>query len=100
MLGSRKNEGKNKIPSRLLDRVADLNSVPLQFELVSIHVHVQVKILILIALTVNEKTALRISFAEFDFEHIYSLSQRNRLKVMSSRHKEDVSLSYNEYTGI
>ncbi len=87
MLDSRKNEGKNKIPRSLLDRVADLNSVPLQFELVSIHVHVQIKIFIFVPLAIDEKTALRISFAEFDLEHIHSLSQRDRLKVMDAGHE-------------
>jgi hypothetical protein len=75
MLGSRKNEGKNKIPCRLLNLMTNLDSVPFEFELVTIYVNVQVKVFILVPFPIDEKTALWITFAKLGLEHLDSLSE-------------------------
>jgi hypothetical protein len=80
ILGGGKDEGENKIPTRLLHRVAHLDRIPLQFELVTVYVDIQVQVFILIAFAVNEKTALLIPFAELCLSY-YSFALFADLKM-------------------
>jgi len=50
--------------------VAHLNRIPFQFELVAVHIDIQVKVFILITFTINEETALGVSFTEFRLKHL------------------------------
>jgi hypothetical protein len=86
ILRGREDEGENEIPTCLLDYVAHLSRIPLQFELVTVHIDIQIQVFILIAFTINEETALGVPFAEFYLKHLYGLPQRDRLKVTGAGH--------------
>ena len=88
VLRGREDEGENEIAICLLDRVAYLDRIPLQFELVTIQLDMQDQVFVLIAFAIDEETALGIPFAELHLKYFHGLSQRDHLKIMGAGHAD------------
>jgi hypothetical protein len=69
--------------------MTNLDGIPFKFELVTIDVNVQVKVFVFIPFPIDEKTALRVPFAELGFEQIHCLPKGDRLQIIGTRHEDN-----------